>query len=218
MRKIIYRFVSLFLPLALLVGCASKDAANKTPPPGSGIAEYRRIADDALKGLGAALAALDKVSAQTSNTPPKVVDAFSEAVERLEVESITIRARGQAMQARGDAYFQQWHENLARIKDPAIRELARQHKPELEKCFANIKQYSLQAREAFNPFLAGLRKLRVTLETNPNALQAQSTREMIQSLKENGLQVQHAINSVKQELKNARLLITPGAAAKPTTN
>ncbi len=202
------------LTLVMMAGCATKDSASKAPVPGSGIAEYRQIADDALQTLDGALQALAGVQAQTNRCPPRVLKSFSEAVERLDVNSIRIRARSQAMQARGEAYFQQWHENLARMKDPEVRKLAEQHRTELEKSFANIKQYSHQARATFQPFLSGLRQLRVKLENDPATVQAESTRAIMQNLGASGQRVRQAIVSVKEELNNAKRLITPGATAK----
>jgi len=214
MSIITSRLLTSLLPLTILVGCASKEHGTKGPVPGSGIAEYRQVADDALKTLDQAMGALDQVSAQTNTLSPKVLTAFSEAVDRLDVDSITIRARGQAMQARGEAYFQQWHENLAKMQDPAVRQLAEQHRPELEKCFANIKQRTQEAREAFKPFLSGLHKLLITLENDPAAIKTDAARAMLKTLKENGNQVQKGIVSVKEELNKAKMLITPGVTGK----
>jgi len=61
------------------------------------------------------------------------------------------------MQARGDAYSENWHENLARVKDPRIRDLAELEAGQdiLQEAFGNY-QADLAARR---PMSSALRNL-----------------------------------------------------------
>src|SRR5215468_7594727 len=90
---------------SILASCASHQSNNETPQPGSGITEYKQLTKEALTGLHVALDSLDKLSVQPNPCPPKVMAAFSDEVQKLQVDSLRIRARSQAIQARGDAYF-----------------------------------------------------------------------------------------------------------------
>ncbi len=65
-----------------------------------------------------------------------------------------VRARSRAILAHGDAYFEHWQENLARMKDPRVRELAGKHRQELPQHFANIKRLAEKTGDTFKPFLA----------------------------------------------------------------
>lgn len=211
-----YRAVSLPLVAAALagfVGCSTRPPAAQTPPPRNYIAEYHELAADARTALQATLRSLDQVSLQTDSCPPTVFDAFSEQVRRLEVDSMKTRAHSQAMQARGDAYFAQWHEHLARIEDPEVRRLAEERRPLLQQSFARIKELSQQAREAFRPFQADLRKLRITLEQDPAAVGAQSTQDLIRTARANGQQVEARLASILDELNAAAALVKPLRAA-----
>ena len=195
--------------LATLVGCATNDTAREAPKPKDGIAEYREIVREALAAIATALSSLDRVRAQTDRCSPRIVRAFSKEVQTLQAESIKVRARNQAMQARGDAYFAHWEENLARVKDPRVRELAQRHHLQLLQSFARIKQTSQQTGDAFRPFLSGLRKLQLTLENDSGCLGTDATRELVRSTRQKGRQVQAGLVAIRQELDAMTGLLTP---------
>src|SRR5689334_3816408 len=118
-------FSSLVRIMALvLCGCAGHEPKSTTPEFGSGVTEYKQLTEGALTAVHAALDSLNKVSAHSAPCPPDVIAEFSHQVQKLQIDSLRIRARGQAIQARGDAYFASWSESIARIKDPKIRNSA----------------------------------------------------------------------------------------------
>jgi hypothetical protein len=201
------------LVLALLVtysvGCATKDASGSSPKPRHGIVEYRRIAIDSLKAVDRVLHSLDTVAAQKDLCPPKVLAAFSRELERLQVDSIQLRARSKAMQARGDAYFDNWEENLARMKDARIRALAEQHHLRLQQDFATIKLNSQKVSEAFKPFLSGLRKIQSRLENDPAAVNTEVGKDLVRTTRQDGQQVEQWITAIRNELDAMAALVTP---------
>jgi Skp family chaperone for outer membrane proteins len=199
--------------LTTLTSCATRDAASNPPEPKNGIAEYGEIVAASQKALGAVLQSLEQVGAQTQSCPPKLCAAFARQVQGLEVESIRVRARSQAILARGDAYFEHWQENLLRLKDPRVRELAEQHRPELQQHFASIKGLAQNTREAFKPFLANLRSLQGGLDSDPARVQTDATKGLIQTTKEKGRQVEQLLASIAGELKAMTVILTP---AKPS--
>jgi hypothetical protein len=182
--------------LLVAVGCASTDTKASAPPPRDGIAEYRQVVEEAKKLIQGSLSSLAAVSAQSNRCAPDVLSAFSAATQRLQVESIPLRERAQAMQARGDAYFQEWDENLARVKDPELRAIAQREHPRLEESFHRIKAISQEAREAFGPFQASLRKVRNALEADPASVSAGPTRDQIASARQNGEHVEQCLDLI----------------------
>ena len=207
--------VSSLAALMLGVGCASTGSDRDGPRPRDGIAEYRQVAADARKAMHAALSSLAEVSAQSNRCAPKALSAFSAEMQRLQVDSIPLRARAQAMQARGDAYFERWHEHLARVKDPEVRAIAERQRPVLEESFGKIKAMSQEGREAFDPFQASLRKVRNALETDPASISTGPTRNSIASAKQNGEHVERCLDGIISELDSMRAMLTPsGSRAK----
>lgn len=195
--------------LVLAAGCASKTPQQPPSRPREGMTEYRQLTTEAEQSMRAALSSLATVSAQSNQCPPAVLLAFSNEVDRVQVDSLRIRARSQAMLARGDAYFQSWHENLARIRDPAVRALAKQHHQALQDGFLRVKTLSLSGREAFQPFIAGLRKVRNALEKDPANISSDTTRADIAAARTSGEEVESSLAGIRRKLDTMIAMVTP---------
>jgi hypothetical protein len=140
--------------------------------------------------------------------------SFSAEVRRLQVESIQLRARSEAMQTRGDAYFDHWHERLAGIQDPEVRSLAQENREQLQQSFAEIKQLSQSGREAFKPFISGLRQLRNALEHDAASLSGADLQSTIASTREHGQRFEKYLAGIKRELDSMSAAITPGGKTR----
>jgi len=197
--------------LVLAPSCATKHSSGDGPRPGSGIAEYRRVSTDAEKALSRALASLAAVSAQSNVCSPEVLRSFSGEIRQLQVDSLQIRARSLAMQARGDAYFERWQENMASVRDPKVRALVEAQRPALQESFHRIKSLSREGREALNPFLDELRQLRNALEKDPASLHSDRAQRWIESATGNGKHVEQCVLGIQQELDSMSARVTPPA-------
>jgi len=202
----------LVILISTLCGCATKEPSS-APQPGNGIQEYHQLTKQAVTLVHATLDSLELISARTNSCPPKIVEAFEKQLQRLQIESIQVRARVQAIQARGDAYFENWSENLARMKDAQIRELAARFHPKLKESFMQIKLASQNAREAFRDFSSGLRKLRVSLENDPSVIRTEATKELIRTTRDTGQQVLQQLSAVNVELQAMTQMLTPANSA-----
>jgi hypothetical protein len=125
---------------AVLIGCASTETARKQPTPRADFIEYRQIVVQAMSQVDGTLRALDELSVRANRDPRPAYQAFAKAVHRIEVDSIRVRARAQAMGARGDAYFEHWEAYLAGVKNEQVRQLAEQHRPALKQSFVLLRQ------------------------------------------------------------------------------
>lgn len=175
--------------LISLSGCAS----NPAPRIGHGAEEYRQLTLQALGAIHEALGALDQVASQTTPSPG-VVTSFSRQVQQLQVDSFRVRARSQAIRARGDAYFQAWSEVSESGKAAA-------YLPRMRESFERIKLYSQQAGEAFKPFFTDLRKVSVLLETTPDAIGTADNKQLIAGTREQGTQVVQKLELLSNELQ-----------------
>ncbi len=119
------------------------------------------------------------------------------------------------MQARGDAYFENWHQNVASIDDPEIRASAQRHRAELQRSFRAIQLTLQRVRESFQSFLTGLRDLRTTLENNSTQLSSTTTQNMVRNTREDGRRVEEGLEAVAAELRlMATMLVPPGRTVK----
>jgi hypothetical protein len=184
-------------------------------PPGSGLAEYQALVQHSRQSIESALTSLHGLASQGSAASKAAVSAFSEEVDRLQAASVRVRARAQAMQARGDAYFENWEESMTSIADPGIRASAEQHHADLQRSFGSIKVVLGQARTSFQSFLAGLRKLRTTLEADPSRFSAAPTQELVRNTQADGRRVEQDLDTVAVELRRmTEMLIPPDQTAK----
>ena len=190
-------------------GCASEKTTHEASTPNNGIAEYRQIATVVDQAIRRALNNLSTVGAQSNRCPPEILSNFSAEVQRLQVESIQVRERSQAMQARGDAYFEQWHDHMAKVKDPQVRATAEAKRPQLQESFQKIKALSQEGREAFNPFLSDLRQLRNALEKDPTCIDAGVTRDRIKEATQYGEHAQRCVVGIAQELDVMNAMLVP---------
>ena len=204
-----YHAAALFAAVvAAFTGCAGKQSNSASPVPREDLAEYRQVAADAHRVVQAALTSLDRATAQTP-CPPRMVRAFAKDVERLEVDSFRLRARAQAIRERGNDYFEQWHQHLQHVKDPAARQRAVARRERLQERFDHIRLLTQDAREAFQPFLAGLHRVRNGLERNPGLASTDAMKETIRTTRENGKKVEASIASVLGELDAVAVILRP---------
>jgi ribosome-associated translation inhibitor RaiA len=165
--------------------------------------------------MDATLRSLDEISVQAHRDPHPAYAAFAQAVHRLEVDSIKVRARVHAMRARGDAYFEHWEEYLSTVKNKQVRELAEEHRPELKQSFEQLHLAATQIREGFRPFLSDLQKLRAVLEAEPTLAHIDAQKGLILAAKDKGRQVQQGLDRILAEMNSmAALLRPPGTAAR----
>jgi len=192
----------------LLSGCATRNAAPTAEAPDD-IAEYQEIVREARASLDEALKALSQVESQNRSCPPGIVATFQREVQDLEVESIKARSRAHAVLARGDAYFEHWHQNMAGLQNAQARQLAEARRPEMLAAFHQLKADSARVRESFRPFMAELRKLRVALENDPNCVAAESVRALIAGIQVQSRQVRQCLDATQQDLDALAALVQP---------
>jgi hypothetical protein len=185
--------------LCLFAGCTQKF---------SGVEEYKQLTKRASAAVQNAVHSLENVSPRSGRPAAKLVANFERDLQRLQVDSIQVRARARAIRARGDAYFADWSTNIAKIKDPKVRAAAASSRPQLEATFNQIKLVSQQAGTAFDPFLSGLQKLRVELEVRPDTTANAAYQELARNTLNHGNEVLAELARINTELQTITALLT----------
>ena len=203
--------VCCIVAVVLGPGCASPENRPEGTRPGAGIAEYRQIAVGAADQVHAMLAALAAVGRQSNQCSTEVLAAFSAQVQRLQIDSVQVRARTQALQARGDAYFERWHENIARVDDHKLRAFAETRRPLLQQSFNEIKRRSVEARGSFDPFLSELRQIRTALEKDSTSVHQEPVQQLLRRAAQDGYQVEAALAGIIRELDSMQNMLTPSS-------
>jgi len=206
------RFLVAALIGSLLAGCATDDTRSRAIRGGEGIPEYQALVKQSVQSMEKALSALDRVTTATVPLSPRTVARFSSRIVSLQAESLKVRARSQALQTRGDAFFQHWEESIVSVKDSRIRELAVRHRPQLQEHFTHIKAASQTTEQSFRNFLAGLRQLQVQLESNhARALPPR----LVEETRDHGKEVIKSLQAVSRELNDMQALVSPSHYPTP---
>jgi hypothetical protein len=138
--------------------------------------------------------------------------ALSADVQFLQVESVQTRARAQAIIARGDGYFERFHETLATVEDPKQAALIQKQRPQLEEKFRDLKRTSQEVQAVFKPFLDRLRGLRNSLETDPASFLTSPAQESLAETRNNGRQLLEHLSRIREQLNAMQGMITlPGS-------
>lgn len=207
-----WRWLVPVVALSILLGCATAGKSAKAPTPRDDFREYRQLVVQAMSDVDRTLHALDELSIQALKDPRPAYAAFAKAVHRLEVDSIKLRSRTQAMRARGGAYFEYWEKYLAGVDNEQVRALAEQRRPELRQCFEQAQKGSQQVREEFRPFLTDLQRLRAVLESDPSLARIDAQKNLILSAKDRSRKVEQGLDLVLLEMNSMVALLRPGNA------
>ncbi len=200
------------LVLGFLAACATQKPATAPPKPGTGAEEYRRLTSESAAAILEALRRLEDVDAQATRCPPQIVSAFADQVERLQVESIKVRARAKAIEARGEAYLEAWTAGGQALSE-APPPPAAERMPQVRESFARIKLASQETGQAYRQFFADLRRLRAELETDSGAIETAKTKDLIRSSREHGWQVLQKLGVLRHELYAIRSLLVQSRPA-----
>jgi hypothetical protein len=195
----------------LLAGCASRGykQADKT---GVAINTLRNDVADIKTAVDGSLKALDAVVAAASTNPRKPYDAFAKSVDEVEDAGNTAKKDADAMRERGGAYFKQWEEQLASVKNEDIRKLAEERKAKLEETFGKINDAAQDSRNQFPPFLDNLKDIRTSLGANLSPQGIDASKDTFLKTKSAGADLQKSLDKLIIELNSVVAAITANKA------
>jgi hypothetical protein len=200
----------------LLCGCATrKDTAQ--PKPNKGISEYRQIAGEAQRSVAAMVQALEALTTEhtDSTKPHPKLARFDRALHDLELTSVKTRSRAEAIIARGEAYFDEWKENLSAITNQPAARMESQRYTRMLEHFGRIRERSGDVRTEFRPFMAKLREFRATVDSSGNLASGDSPRVTIGLVAASGRRVLAALGGVTKALDEAEMELRAIQASKP---
>ena len=196
------------LAAAWVSGCATSGykQADKT---GAGIAEFRDEIVSGKQATDATMKSLSEVAAAANTDPRPAFKQFSKNVANLESTANKIRQRAQSMQEKGQAYFKQWEEQLATVKNPEIRTLAEQRKAKLQATFENIRTSTEPLKAKFEPWFSDLKDLERYLSNDLTISGVDAAKDLFAKTTNGGLEVQKAMEGVVNELNTVAAALTP---------
>jgi hypothetical protein len=200
----------------LFAGCAGPSGTGSQPKPGSGIAEYRQITREAHRSVAATVDSLDvlgRPNVKNSKLHSELA-RFDGALHQLELTSVKTRARAEAIITRGQAYFDEWKEQLATSTNQATGRAEAEQYARLLEHFDRIREHSADVRVEFRPFMAKLREFRATLDKPAISLDSASSQSAIHALTVSGHRVLDSLGAVSKSLDDAEVELRAAHASK----
>jgi hypothetical protein len=155
------------LAIWLVAGCATSERGSRAARPGDGLREYQRLVLDLREDATRTRQSVEALTTATRQNFGAAYARFDESLQRLEVVSIQARARADAVEKRGAAYFEEWTAQISGSADEASHGVANARFAELHRHFEAILKDSGQVRLEFRSFLDGVRRLRTALGPKP---------------------------------------------------
>lgn len=208
-------WIALVVSLLFSAGCATSESGARAPRPGDGLREFQRLVLDLRKDATRTRQAVQALATAIQKNSPAVYARFDDSLQRLEVVSIKARARVEAMEKRGEAYFEEWKEEISGAADETARRAAQARFAELHQHFEALLKDAGQLRQAFRPFLEGVRRLRSTLGPEPEFVAIVQAVPTCRQIVADGQQAGVALDQLLKTLKTAEAAVMAGPTPLP---
>lgn len=209
--------LALAVTLCFTTGCVTAKPDSRAPRRGEGVREYERLVSGWRKAVTNSRRAVEALAVEPLIDSTTTATRFDHALQRLEVDSIQARARADALEKRGEAYFDEWAEEISSAGDGASQQAAQARFAELHEHFQRILQQSQQLRQDFRKFLEELRGLRTELGPKPAPTAVLHLQEKLTVMAAHGREVEAVADRLITTLKAAEKAVMAGPAPRPKT-
>lgn len=203
------RILALAGVACLLAGCGTTAGYKQADKTGAGIAEYRDEVVNVKKAVDATIKSMDQVEVTANTDPRKAFEQFSKDLAALDSAASKARQRGQEMKSQGEAYFVNWEQQLAQVKNPEIKQLAEQRKDKVRAAFDGIKKVAEPLRAQFDPWLSDLKDLQAYLNNDLTIAGVDAARSQFTKAKADGEEVVKSMDALVAELNSIAAAVTP---------
>jgi len=105
-------------------------------------------------------------SAQPGQDLRPLYKDYSSNVDKLDSIAADVRKQADAMQSKGQAYFQEWEAEQAKINNEDIKTRSVQRRAEVEQAFSRINAKSQRLKDAYHPLMSDLKDIRTALNSD----------------------------------------------------
>ena len=208
-------WLALSFAALLAAGCATPGTVSNPARPGDGLRAYQRLVLDLRKDATLTRKAVEALGAATQQNSGTTYARFAVSLQRLEVISIKARARVEAMEKRGEAYFEEWTEEISGTAGEEARRAAKERFAELHRHFEAILNDTAQVRQKFRPYLERLRELRTKLGPKPMFAAIESGKPDYAQFASAGRQAEESMSQLLKTLKAAEAAVMAGPTPLP---
>ena len=177
------------------------------PKPGAGLKEYQQLMLGLREATLTSRQAVGALAMTSTEHFPEAYKKFLSSIERLEVTSIEARSRVEAMEKRGEAYFEEWADELSTLPDEKARGVGEEQLGQLRQHYIFILGDSRQVREEFRKFLDGLRSVRAGMAKNPSRAMVEQVQPPARQVVSDGIRAGQAMDRLITRLRTAQTAV-----------
>lgn len=155
--------------------------------------------------LDLTMAKLDALGTSTGDLDKPSKDALG-AIESLESETKTLKARADEMRNRGAAYFEAWEKQLAAMSTPDVVAIATKRKDELSAKYAEVLTAMQESRAALDAYWADMKPIRSALDDGLTPEKQKLLVPQVKSAKEKAATLKSRINATFAKLDQVGLI------------
>jgi hypothetical protein len=207
---------SLLLTVTCGAGCASDggEQAKERAKAITSMRETREQLVEAKQQINVVLQAMNQLALAADprpegrrSAPPGVRPAyerFAKAVEETEEEAGKANRRASEMRVRGREYVAEWEKEMDTITNPDLRAGAAERRQLVRENYNQIRDAARAAREAYNPFIRGLRDLRRALSMDITPEGVRAAQPAMDATRADGENLQLRIDELIAEIDRVR--------------
>jgi len=156
------------------------------------------------------ITSLESTVAAADADPRPAFQKFQKDFEALKAQGDTVRARADAMKAKGRDYFKAWEAGLAAIATPEIKKAAEARRDDLAKSFDGIIATMGQVREGYDKYISFMTDIEKVMENDLNAQGLKTMASKLDAVKEGAGTVKTNADAVLAELGKIAAIYSPG--------
>jgi len=153
------------IALLLLTGC--NGAGKQIDTATASMSTTRTSLDVGSEQIDRVMESLDALD--TTSHLKTGFDRYSKAVDKLDQDAKTARARWASMRARADEYDANWQKEMASIQGVEAREISQKRREAFRNRMAALRDSMESLKAAYQPFVAQLGDIRLILANDLTA-------------------------------------------------
>jgi hypothetical protein len=208
-QQLVTLAASTVVATTILTGCSTTAGYKQADKTGAGIAEFRVEITKAKAAVDDTVTSLGQVAVTAHTNPRAAFEKYTKSLSNLESVSAKAKQRGEAMKAKGQAYFADWEKQLEQIKNPEIKVLAEQQRAKLQTAFESIRTVSAPLKEQFDPWLSDLQDLQKYLSSDLTVSGVDAAKGLFAKTQTEGFAVQKSMDALVAELNTVAATLTP---------
>jgi len=197
------------LCLAMIAGCVTTKGYSRAAATAQRIGDLRTEFEVAKVQINLTTDSLNTLVRTQGVDLRPVYAGFVKNLAQLEAEAAKISAGIDSLQARGEAYYTAWEQELPLITDTDLRARNTERLNQSREQFRAVVSTALEARAAFDPFLVELRDVQRALayDLNPGGVAAMAP--SAEQAEQNGIALKAEIDRAIAELDTLTAAISP---------